>query len=127
MRISDWSADVCSSDLFVRHHLIVVPPVAEAHAEAARAQGRARFEQFIEQLARHLQRGRHMREAIDELIPAEDAFAPERGELSWPVRDCAGRAPRPRPTARCGCCGPPWVRWSPPRWRARRPDTRSGG
>src|SRR3546814_6579072 len=68
--------------LFVRYHLTVVPPVAEAHAEAARAQGRARFEQFIEQLARHLQRGRHMREAIDELIPAEDAFAPERGEMS---------------------------------------------
>lgn len=60
--------------LFVRHHLTVVPPVPEAHAEAARAQGRARFEQFIEQLALHLQRGRRVRDAIDELIPAEDAF-----------------------------------------------------
>lgn len=60
--------------LFIRHYLTVVPPVSEAHAEAARAQGRARFEQFVDQLALHLQRGRRMRDAIDELVPAEEAF-----------------------------------------------------
>lgn len=43
--------------LFIRHYLSTTLPVAEGHQEAARAQGRARFEQFIEQLARHLQRG----------------------------------------------------------------------
>ncbi len=43
--------------LFIRYHLSVTTPVPEAHQEAARAQGRARFQQFIEQLARHLQRG----------------------------------------------------------------------
>jgi len=64
--------------LFVRHHLTVVPPVPEAHAEAARAQGRARFEQFIEQLALHLQRGQRVRDAIEECVPSEDAFVAGR-------------------------------------------------
>jgi predicted transcriptional regulator len=61
--------------LFIRHHLSVTPPIPEAHVEAARAQGRARFEQFIEQLALHLQRGTRIRDAIDELVPSEGAFA----------------------------------------------------
>jgi adenosyl cobinamide kinase/adenosyl cobinamide phosphate guanylyltransferase len=43
--------------LFVRHHFAITAPIPEAHHEAARAQGRVRFEQFVEQLARHLQRG----------------------------------------------------------------------
>ena len=43
--------------LFVRHHFAITPPIPDAHHEAARALGRARFEQFVEQLARHLQRG----------------------------------------------------------------------
>lgn len=43
--------------LFIRHHLSITTPLPEAHQDAARAQGRARFEQFVEQLARHLQRG----------------------------------------------------------------------
>jgi len=43
--------------LFIRHHLSITAPVPEAHQDAARAQGRVRFEQFVEQLARHLQRG----------------------------------------------------------------------
>jgi len=43
--------------LFIRHQLSVTAPIPEAHQPAARAQGRARFEQFIDQLARHLQRG----------------------------------------------------------------------
>ncbi len=60
--------------LFVRHYLTATPPIAEAHADAARAQGRALFERFIEQLAMQLQRGRRMRDAVEELIPAEGAF-----------------------------------------------------
>lgn len=46
--------------LYVRYYLTVSTPVPEAHQEAARAQGRARFEQFIEQLGRHLLRGRSL-------------------------------------------------------------------
>ena len=61
--------------LHIRHYLSITPPLPEAHVDAARALGRSRFEQFIEQLALHLQRGRRVRDAIDELVPAEDAFA----------------------------------------------------
>lgn len=43
--------------LWVRHQLAVSTPVPEGLQEAARAQGRARFADFIAQLARHLQRG----------------------------------------------------------------------
>ncbi|WP_368565563.1 CopG family transcriptional regulator [Pseudoxanthomonas sp. UTMC 1351] len=60
--------------LHIRHYLSVTPPLPEAHVEAARAQGRARFEQFIEQLALHLRRGLRVRDAIEEWVPAEDAF-----------------------------------------------------
>jgi len=46
--------------------------VPEAHQEAAKAQGKARFEQFIEQLGRHLLRGRSLvRDVVDELQPAD--------------------------------------------------------
>lgn len=58
--------------LFIRHHLSVTTPLPEAHQEAARAQGRARFEQFIEQLARHLQRGHSLvRDVFEEIAPAD--------------------------------------------------------
>ena len=46
--------------LYVRYYLTVSLPVPEAQQEAARAQGRIRFTQFVEQLARHLQRGRSL-------------------------------------------------------------------
>ncbi len=36
--------------LFIRYYLSVTPAVPEAHQEAARAQGQARFEQFVQQL-----------------------------------------------------------------------------
>ena len=42
--------------LFIRYQLSITSPLPEAHQEAARAQGKVRFQQFIEQLARHLQR-----------------------------------------------------------------------
>ena len=59
--------------LFVRHYLSVSLPVPEAHQEAARAQGRARFEQFVQQLVRHLQRGKGLvQEVHEEIFPDEN-------------------------------------------------------
>lgn len=58
--------------LFVRHYLTLAQPVPEYQQEALRAQGRARYAQFIEQLARHIQRGRSLvREVHEEIGPVE--------------------------------------------------------
>ena len=53
----DQTIQIETLALFIRHQLAISAPVPETHLEAARAQGKARFEQFIDQLARHLQRG----------------------------------------------------------------------
>jgi hypothetical protein len=54
----------------VRYFLTVSTPVPEAHQDAAKAQGKVRFEQFIEQLGRHLLRGRSLvKEVIEEIQP----------------------------------------------------------
>ena len=56
-------------------------PVPEAHQDAARAQGKVRFEQFVEQLGRHLLRGRSLvRDVVEELHPDPTRMdeAPER-------------------------------------------------
>lgn len=64
--------------LFIRHNLAVTAPIPEAHQEAARAQGRLRFDQFIEQLARHLQRGhRLVKDVVEEAMPGESEFFTE--------------------------------------------------
>lgn len=56
--------------LYVRYYLTVSTPVPEAHQDAAKAQGKVRFEQFVEQLGRHLLRGRSLvREVIEEIQP----------------------------------------------------------
>jgi len=56
--------------LYVRYFLTVSLPIPEGQQDAARAQGRARYKQFIDQLARHLQRGRSLvREVHDEVFP----------------------------------------------------------
>ena len=61
--------------LYVRYFLTVSTPIPEAHQEAARAQGRARFEQFVEQLGRHLMRGRSLvKEVYEEIRPEEADF-----------------------------------------------------
>ena len=61
--------------LYVRYFLTVSTPVPEAHQEAARAQGRARFEQFIEQLGRHLLRGRSLvKDVVEEIQPDQSQF-----------------------------------------------------
>lgn len=52
--------------LYVRYYLTVSTPVPEAHQDAARAQGKLRFAQFVEQLGRHLQRGRSLVRDIQE-------------------------------------------------------------
>ncbi|MDD5323812.1 MAG: hypothetical protein PHR71_00635, partial [Polaromonas sp.] len=55
-------------------------PVPEGQQEAARAQGRARYTQFIEQLARHIQRGRSLvREVHEDIGPAEAAEPMQAG------------------------------------------------
>lgn len=64
--------------LFIRHHFAIAPAIPESQQDAARAQGRARFEQFIEQLARHLQRGHSLvRNVFEEIAPAASDRAPE--------------------------------------------------
>tara|TARA_R100001143_G_scaffold34554_1_gene32639 strand:+ start:6496 stop:6933 length:438 start_codon:yes stop_codon:yes gene_type:complete len=61
--------------LYVRYYLTVVTPVPEAHQDAARAQGRLRFTQFIEQLGRRLQKGRRLLDEVH-ISPFSDAPAP---------------------------------------------------
>lgn len=61
--------------LFIRYTLAVTAPVPEAHQDAARAQGRARFAQFIGQLGRHLQRGGSLvKELNAEICPDAEHF-----------------------------------------------------
>lgn len=74
--------------LYLRHYLTVALPVPEHQQDALRAQGRARYAQFIEQLARHLQRGRSLvREVHQEIEPASSASPPGDGHPSSPLRD----------------------------------------
>lgn len=54
--------------LYVHYYLSVSIAVPEAHQEAARAQGRVRFEQFVQQLARRLQRGHSLVQEIHEEV-----------------------------------------------------------
>ena len=81
--------------LYVRYFLTVSTPVPEAHQEAARAQGRARFEQFIEQLGRHLLRGRSLvKDVIEEIQPDPSQFfgQQENAHAAAPT-DESGAAP----------------------------------
>jgi hypothetical protein len=66
--------------LYVRYYLTVSSPVPEAHQAAARAQGRARFTQFIEQLGRHLLRGRSLVNDVVGDIPPMAPAAPTSGD-----------------------------------------------
>ena len=66
----DQNIQIETLALFVRYFLTVSTPVPEAHQEAAKAQGKARFEQFIEQLGRHLLRGRSLvKDVIEDIQP----------------------------------------------------------
>jgi len=66
----DQNIEIETLALFVRYFLTVSTPVPEVHQDAARAQGKARFGQFVEQLGRHLMRGRSLvREVVEQLNP----------------------------------------------------------
>ncbi|MHB1701226.1 MAG: hypothetical protein ACYCSN_14040 [Acidobacteriaceae bacterium] len=81
--------------LYVRYFLTVSTPVPEAHQEAARAQGRARFEQFIEQLGRHLLRGRSLvKDVVEEIQPDQSQFFGRQENVrAAAAADEAGGAP----------------------------------
>ena len=70
--------------LYIRYFLTVSLPVPDGQQDVARAQGRARYAQFIEQLARHIQRGRSLvREVHEEVAPDDptpQATTPEHKE-----------------------------------------------
>lgn len=72
--------------LFIRYFLTVSTPVPEAQQAAVKAQGKARFEQFVEQLGRHLLRGRSlMREVVKELQSPDhqiNAYLDEMAEMA---------------------------------------------
>ncbi len=70
--------------LWIRHQLAVTAPVPEGMQDAARAQGRARFADFVSQLARHLQRGGSMvKEVWQEIAPEDlDPAAADRASQS---------------------------------------------
>jgi hypothetical protein len=66
--------------LYVRYFLTVSVPVPESQQDAVRAQGRARYAQFVEQLARHLQRGRSLvRDVHEEASPETAPPVPASG------------------------------------------------
>lgn len=67
--------------LFIRYELSVSTAVPEAHQDAVRAQGKARFEKFIAQLARHLQRGGSLvRELHAEVYPDNSSATQDGSE-----------------------------------------------
>jgi len=67
--------------LFVRYTLTVNAPIPAAHQDAARAQGRERFGQFVDQLARHLQKGRSLvKDVHEEIFPDHSKFFGLDGE-----------------------------------------------
>ncbi len=79
----DQSIQIETLALFIRYYLTVSTSVPEAHQDAARAQGRARFDQFIEQLGRRLLRGRSLvREVIEEMQPPDHAIGERLDEVA---------------------------------------------
>jgi hypothetical protein len=81
--------------LYVRYFLTVSTPLPEAHQEAARAQGRARFEQFVEQLGRNLLRGRSLvKDVVEEIQPDPSQFFGQQEKPNGTAAaDEAGAAP----------------------------------
>ena len=84
----DQNIEIETLALFIRYYLTVSTPVPEGHQEAARAQGKARFEQFVEQLGRHLLRGRSLvRNVIEELHPQEQGLNRKLDEAAGMAED----------------------------------------
>jgi predicted transcriptional regulator len=74
--------------LFIRVYLTVSTPIPEGHQEAARAQGKARFEQFITQLGRDLQRGSSFAKTLErDIVSPTSPFV--KPDEATPVRDPA--------------------------------------
>jgi hypothetical protein len=67
----DQNIQIETLALFVRYFLTVSTPIPEAHQDAARAQGKARFEQFVEQLGRHLLRGNSLVHEVAEQLQSD--------------------------------------------------------
>lgn len=63
--------------LFIRHQLGMAAQVPEAQQPLIRAQGRARFASFIEQLVQHLQRGGSLAKQVSEEIAPETVQRPQ--------------------------------------------------
>ncbi|MGB4926774.1 MAG: CopG family transcriptional regulator [Giesbergeria sp.] len=77
----DQNVLIETTALYIRYFLTVSIPVPEGQQEAARAQGRARYVQFVEQLARHIQRGRSLaREVHEDIEPTEAAESMQAGD-----------------------------------------------
>jgi hypothetical protein len=72
--------------LYIRHAFAVTAPVPPEHQDAARAQSRIRFQEFIEQLARQLQRGDTLTQRLhEELTPSVESHTELRstaGEMA---------------------------------------------
>ena len=61
--------------LFMRYFLTVIPPVPEADKQAAKAQGNARFERYLQSLQRILQDGESILfTALEDMMAEESAF-----------------------------------------------------
>jgi hypothetical protein len=80
----DQNVLIETTALYVRYFLTVSIPVPEGQQEAARAQGRTRYAQFIEQLARHIQRGRSLAREVHEDIGPEAAESMQAGAQAGP-------------------------------------------
>jgi hypothetical protein len=87
----DQTIQIETLALFIRYSLSIHPPIPEGHQDAARAQGKARFQQFVEQLARHLQRGHSLVRDVH-----QEVEVPQKGEAPQRVhQDIAPRAESP--------------------------------
>lgn len=65
----DLGISVETLALFIRFWLLTTPALPEPAAAAARAQASARYEQFVETLARRMSTGRRLHEELDKDAP----------------------------------------------------------
>src|SRR3546814_3482578 len=64
MRISDWSADVCSSDLFVRAVMIIEHPAEQQHRGHPVQRAAGLLEQHAREIEPPCARGKHRLQVI---------------------------------------------------------------
>jgi len=75
---------------FVRDYLADRAPILEPQEQAARARGRARFGQFVERLARHLQSDGSFVRELEQEFASEESRSPPVGEASPTQHDFTG-------------------------------------